>query len=298
MKLLCVGYPKTGSKSCSSALRQLGYKVADFVETLEFLSIVWLDFYEGRATIDDVLEVYDKHGFDCNQDLPGNVLWEELYRGLGPDTKVILTVRDNDEVWWRSWCGFMTQECKRDSIGDFCTQALWNILNLRGYSGPEMQACMKVAEYAMGQEFDPSFTENNFSVKKSVQILTNKERRLRAAYLKHNMYVKSIVPASNLLVWNVKEGWAPLCAFLDKPIPNGPIPHDNKTGDVQFLNDYFFESPGGKLVLGHLKWNMAMLCIKVGVVGYIGYKQHRTNGKWLPLLIEPLMSRITSAYYK
>ena len=42
MKLLCVGYPKTGSKSCSSALRQLGYKVADFVETLEFLSIVWL----------------------------------------------------------------------------------------------------------------------------------------------------------------------------------------------------------------------------------------------------------------
>ena len=50
MKLLCVGYPKTGSKSCSSALRQLGYKVADFVETLEFLSIVWLvaglhDFY-------------------------------------------------------------------------------------------------------------------------------------------------------------------------------------------------------------------------------------------------------------
>ena len=50
MKLLCVGYPKTGSKSCSSALRELGYKVADFVETLEFLSIVWLvaglhDFY-------------------------------------------------------------------------------------------------------------------------------------------------------------------------------------------------------------------------------------------------------------
>ena len=126
------------------------------------------DYYEGRATIDDVLEEYAKHGFHCNQDLPGNVLWEDLYRGLGPDTKVILTVRDNDEVWWRSWCRFMTQECKRDAIGDLCTQAIFNIMALRGYSGPEMQACMKVAQYVMGQEFDPSFTENNFSVKKVI----------------------------------------------------------------------------------------------------------------------------------
>ena len=112
------------------------------------------------------------------------------------------------------------------------------------------------------------------------------------------MYVKSIVPESNLLVWNVKDGWAPLCAFLDKPIPNGPIPHDNKTGDVQFLNDYFFESPGGKLVMGHLKWNLSMLCIKLGAVGYIAYKQHKTRGKWLSMIIEPFITKVASVYNK
>ena len=91
MKFLCVGYPKTGSKSCSSALRKLGYNVADFVETAEFLSSVWLDYLEDRASINDVLDAYKKHGFDSNQDVPGNVRWEELYRAMPKDTKAWVT---------------------------------------------------------------------------------------------------------------------------------------------------------------------------------------------------------------
>ena len=97
MQILCVGYPKTGSKSCSSALRHLGYNVADFMETMEFLSSVWLDYLQGKTSIDSVIAEYRKHGFDANQDLPGNVYWHQLYKALGPDTKVILTVRDNDQ---------------------------------------------------------------------------------------------------------------------------------------------------------------------------------------------------------
>ena len=107
MKFLCVGYPKTGSKSCSSALRKLGYNVADYMETVEFLSFVWRDYIDGKATIDDVINAYDKHGFDANQDIPGNLLWEDLYRALikrDANTKVILTVRDSDAAWWKSWC--------------------------------------------------------------------------------------------------------------------------------------------------------------------------------------------------
>lgn len=32
MKFVCAGYPKTGSKSASAALRMLGYNVADYIE--------------------------------------------------------------------------------------------------------------------------------------------------------------------------------------------------------------------------------------------------------------------------
>ena len=34
MKLICAGFPKTGSKSCSTALRKLGFTVADIIETI------------------------------------------------------------------------------------------------------------------------------------------------------------------------------------------------------------------------------------------------------------------------
>ena len=72
--------------------------------------------------------------------------------------------------------------------------------------------------------------------------ITRKEGKFRQGYLKHNLYVQSIVPKDNLLIWNLKDGWAPLCAFLDKPIPDGPIPHDNRTGDPKFMNEYLVES--------------------------------------------------------
>jgi sulfotransferase family protein len=28
-------------------------------------------------------------------------------------------------------------------------------------------------------------------------------------------------------VWEVGEGWEPLCEFLEVPVPDGPLPHEN-----------------------------------------------------------------------
>ena len=43
-------------------------------------------------------------------------------------------------------------------------------------------------------------------------------------YEAHIRRVKEIVPEKRLLVWNIKDGWEPLCKFLDKPVPDSPIP--------------------------------------------------------------------------
>jgi len=40
-------------------------------------------------------------------------------------------------------------------------------------------------------------------------------------------YVKQLVPKDQLLVYNVKQGWEPLCKFLDIPVPNVPMPRVN-----------------------------------------------------------------------
>lgn len=64
------------------------------------------------------------------------------------------------------------------------------------------------------------------------------EEFLKQRYRKHILYVKNTVPKENLLIWQVKDGWKPLCDFLKMPVPEGPIPHDNRTGDLKFMDDF------------------------------------------------------------
>ena len=67
------------------------------MDTMSKLSEQWLMYMDGKLTTRELIEEYEARGFDCNQDIPGNYYWEELYNALGPDTKVILTVRDSTE---------------------------------------------------------------------------------------------------------------------------------------------------------------------------------------------------------
>ena len=70
------------------------------MDTMSNISKEWLQYLDGKITINDIIEAYESRGFDSNQDIPGNYHWEELYKALGPDTKVILTVRDDTERKW------------------------------------------------------------------------------------------------------------------------------------------------------------------------------------------------------
>jgi len=50
-----------------------------------------------------------------------------------------------------------------------------------------------------------------------------------AVYGAHLEEVRRSVPAERLLVFNVNEGWAPLCAFLGQPVPaHVKFPHRNE----------------------------------------------------------------------
>jgi hypothetical protein len=58
-------------------------------------------------------------------------------------------------------------------------------------------------------------------------VFEDRERAI-AVYEAHNREVQEAVPADKLLVFDVKEGWGPLCRFLDVPVPaNEPFPHLN-----------------------------------------------------------------------
>ncbi|KAJ7035329.1 hypothetical protein C8F04DRAFT_1345101 [Mycena alexandri] len=50
------------------------------------------------------------------------------------------------------------------------------------------------------------------------------EELCKARFRAHYDYVRTLVPAERLLELDVKEGWAPLCRFSGKKIPDEPFP--------------------------------------------------------------------------
>jgi sulfotransferase family protein len=51
---------------------------------------------------------------------------------------------------------------------------------------------------------------------------------------RHNAQVRQSVPPGQLLVYDVREGWEPLCKFLEVPVPDGkPFPHLNDAAEFR-----------------------------------------------------------------
>jgi len=103
------------------------------------------------------------------------------------------------------------------------------------------------------------------------------------AYEKHNAFVKSVVPPERLLIWNVNEGWEPLCRFLKKPIPEQLFPHCNKTGDTKWAQDYINESNLGQELKEQFNWNCRKLIAKAIFFSGAAFYIRRNLGK--PILL-------------
>ena len=65
-----------------------------------------------------------------------------------------------------------------------------------------------------------------------------REDKLEEYYEDHVKRIREIVPADKLLEFNAKQGWEPLCEFLDRPMPSQgtPFPHVNERYLLQLEN--------------------------------------------------------------
>jgi Sulfotransferase domain len=50
---------------------------------------------------------------------------------------------------------------------------------------------------------------------------------------RHNEAVRRRVPPERLLVFDVREGWEPLCNFLGVEMPDGPFPRLNEAREMR-----------------------------------------------------------------
>ena len=85
MKVIAVGYSKTGTKSLGAALSELGYKVYDYLEAIQFHCDEWMQIYVGNGSKVDFKAMYKN--VDAIVDFPGYVFWKELHNAF-PDAKV------------------------------------------------------------------------------------------------------------------------------------------------------------------------------------------------------------------
>jgi hypothetical protein len=90
-----------------------------------------------------------------------------------------------------------------------------------------------------------------------------------ATLLKWNEYVKTTVPKDRLLVMELKEGWEPLCKFLDVPVPDEPLPR---------ANDALAAERTAKIIFGQL------LLIWLGIFSVIGLFGFGISRLCLPVL--------------
>ncbi len=207
LSVIGAGFGRTGTLSIKMALEQLGFGPCHHMhEVLEHPDQLphWQALARGETV--DWNTVFD--GYGSSIDWPSAHYWREL-AAFYPDAKVILSVRPA-EKWWNSF-----------------SKTIKPILEM----GDEIPDPHVGAAMGMADEIITKQTFNN---------ALDDQAAVLAAYRKRIDDVTAALPGNRLLVFDVTEGWAPLCAFLGKPVPDNDFPRSNSTAE-------FWESVrGGK----------------------------------------------------
>jgi hypothetical protein len=199
MKVIGAGFGRTGTLSLKTALEELGcgpcYHMMEVFDKPRHVAL-WQAAAEGRPIDWDDLFA----GYNSAVDWPACSFYEQLI-DLYPDAKVLLTVRD-PEKWY-------------ESVGN----TIYPSTQEAGDS-PDRRAHLHMIKTLIWQRtFHGRFEDKQHAL---------------AIFEQHNREVTQRVPAERLLVYDVREGWEPLCRFLGVPVPKDTaFPRLNDTATFQ-----------------------------------------------------------------
>lgn len=207
IKIIGAGLPRTGTNTLKASLEKLGYNKTYHMKELlvhpENLHY-WTTLKETGTTRWD--ELYN--GFQATVDFPAYPWYKEHMKQY-PDAKVILTVRPFDK--WHSSVFSTIWQAGPQNLPQKLAMLSKLLLN------PRLRSVIKCVKLAKEMIFKVHF-QGKFEDKAEAEKIFNK----------HIADVKAYVPADKLLVYDVSDGWGPLCRFLGVPEPNEALPHLNK----------------------------------------------------------------------
>ena len=134
-------------------------------------------------------------GYTALVDWPGASYYKELAAAF-PDAPVLLSVRDPD-AWYTS-----------------ASDTIFNAIDPSNTDDP-------------WQQMVGTMLRNRFCAD-----LENPDA-MKKAFVAHNEEVRDTIPADRLIVWEPKDGWAPICDALGVSVPDEPIPVTNTTNEFR-----------------------------------------------------------------
>jgi hypothetical protein len=207
IKIIGAGLPRTGTNTLKNALETLGYsKTYHMKELLVNPDKLhhWLTLQSTGTTNWD--ELYE--GYEATVDFPAYPWYKEHLKQY-PDAKVIFTTRPFDK-WYDS---------VHSTVWQAGPQTLPEKLAMMSklLFNPRLRKVIKCVKLAKKRIFQDTL-EGKFEDKAFAE----------QAFNNHLEDVKATVPADKLLIYDVRDGWPPLCKFLGVEEPKEPLPHLNK----------------------------------------------------------------------
>lgn len=192
IQLIGAGVGRTGTMSLKLAINRLGLGPCHHMDVvLEGMPVhvpLWSAALNGQP---DWEAIYS--GFNSAVDWPTAGFFRELVAAY-PSAKFVLTHRSPE-----SWA---------DSFG----ATIYKLLGQKDQAPPEQREWIEMAGGIIARTgFPPGLDKDG----------------LMNAFTRHNEAVQNEIPPERLLVYRVKEGWDPLCNFLDLTAPSEPFPRSN-----------------------------------------------------------------------
>lgn len=203
MHVIGAGLPRTGTLTQKLALEQLGlgpcYHWVNLIADLDAVEL-WHRALDGEDVFDEIFA-----GHNCTVDWPGGFFYRELAE-RHPHAKVLLSVRE-PQAWERSYRETIWNLTRGDTL-------IRHLSDARREVDPRWRRYLELVQRMLWSERSP------FAAGDSPGQMIEQMQA-------HNDAVRAAIAPERLLVWQATEGWAPLCEFLQRPLPDTPLPHAN-----------------------------------------------------------------------
>lgn len=212
MKVIGAGFGRTGTTSLKAALEELGFGPA-YSLTEVFENPEHVGFWEAAGRGEKVDWEGFFEGYEVAVDWPACSFHEELMEAF-PGAHVILTVRD-PEPWYESTRKTI-YELRKITHGPLPMRAAFA---LAGTFAPGPTGTARLADHVVWEDtFHGRFEDRAYAME---------------VFGRHNEAARRQAPPERLLVFDVRDGWEPLCDFLGVEAPAKPFPHLNETREMR-----------------------------------------------------------------